>query len=81
MNYFLNKKKEYSNFKINKVFDLNFFLKITSSSTYVRKESIKIITQISELQSKSLYSLIQPFQDKLKETVGPRKHLKIRHYS
>ncbi|CAF0709284.1 unnamed protein product [Brachionus calyciflorus] len=54
---------------------------ITSSSTYVRKESIKLITQISELQSKTVYNLVQSFQDILNETVAPRKHLKLKHYS
>ncbi|RNA03191.1 Transformation transcription domain-associated, partial [Brachionus plicatilis] len=54
---------------------------IVSSSQYVRHESTDLITKISELQSKSIYNLLQPFQEILLETVGPRKHLKLRHYS
>lgn len=47
----------------------------------MRQESIKLIRQISELQSKTIHSLVQPFTDVLFETVAPRKHLKLRHYS
>lgn len=53
----------------------------TSPNNYVRTESIKLIRQISDLQSKSIYNLIQPYADVLLETVAPRKHLKLRHYS
>lgn len=47
----------------------------------MRKLSINLIKLLSELQGKSLYTLIQPYLDVLNETVAPRKHLKLRHYS
>jgi transformation/transcription domain-associated protein len=53
---------------------------LTSSNIYVRTQSIQSLKLISELQSKTVHSLIQPFNDILIETVGPRKHLKLRHY-
>ncbi len=54
---------------------------ITSSNLYVRKNSIKLIRLISELQSKPVSGLIQPYAEVLIETVAPRKHLKLRHYT
>lgn len=50
-------------------------------NNYVRKQSIASLRLLSELQSKPLSTLIQPFSDILMETVAPRKHLKLRHYS
>ena len=40
-----------------------------------------MISLISELQDKTVHSLIQPYNEVLIETVAPRKHLKLRHYS
>lgn len=54
---------------------------ITSLNNYVRKQSIGALRLLSELQGKPLSALIQPFSDILVETVAPRKHLKLRHYS
>ena len=42
------------------------FKQITSPNIYVRKESIKLIKQIAELQSKSVYQLVLPFSEILK---------------
>lgn len=54
---------------------------ITSLNNYVRKQSISSLRLLSELQGKPLSALIAPFSDVLIETVAPRKHLKLRHYS
>jgi hypothetical protein len=54
---------------------------MTSSNVYVRKESMKLIKQIAENQKQSVYNLIHPFQEILFETVAPRKHCKLRHYT
>lgn len=54
---------------------------IASSNKYVRHESTKLLTLLGELRSKSLYQLIQPHMDVLNETVAPKKHHKLRHYS
>lgn len=54
---------------------------ITSSNIYVRKESIHLIKLIAELQNKTTYNTVQPYSDVLLETVAPRKHLKLRHYT
>lgn len=54
---------------------------ITSSNIYVRKESIKLIKLIAEIQNRTIYDTVQPFSEVLLETVAPRKHLKLRHYT
>ena len=56
------------------------FLKITSSNIYIRKNSIKLIRLIAELQSKNVYILIQPYIEVLNEIVPPRKHQKLRNF-
>ena len=55
---------------------------ITSSNVYVRKNSVKLIRKIAELQSKSVHALVSAHgAEVLVETVAPRKNLKLRHYS
>ena len=53
---------------------------MTSSNVYIRKNSIKFLSLISELQNKSVHSLVQPYNEVLKEIVPLRKHLKLRHF-
>ena len=36
---------------------------------------------MAELQGKTVYSLVQPYSEVLLDTVAPRKHLKLRHYT
>ena len=62
-------------------YECSLFVKITSSNEYVRRQSVKLITLISSILNKSIFTLIQPHMDALQETVAPRKHLKLRHYS
>ena len=52
-----------------------------TSDIGVKRAITKLIKLISELQNKSIYNLMQPFLEVLIETVAPRKHLKLRHYT
>jgi hypothetical protein len=47
----------------------------------VRKGSIEIIVLLSQLRNLTIYKLLSPYLEILNETISPRKHLKLRHFS
>ena len=54
---------------------------ITSSNIHVRHESIRLIKLIAQLKQQSIHATVHPHSEVLLETVAPRKHLKLRHYT